>query len=167
MHWAHWIIELPARSTFFIEPLVYGHSTGLSPVAVVASAALWGPVGLVLATPLTVCLVVLGRYVESFKFLEVMLSDRPPLSPADLFYQRMLAGDPDEAGEKAEEFLKQRSLLMHCSPRDMFCCPPGHTFTFFSDPQTPTRPADGPGQHSASAFAGKFGQGIMDGVRLT
>jgi predicted PurR-regulated permease PerM len=68
-----------------IEPLVYGHSTGLSPVAVVASAtfwtALWGPVGLVLATPLTVCLVVLGRYVESFKFLEVMLSDRPPLSP--------------------------------------------------------------------------------------
>ena len=100
-----------------IEPLVYGHSTGLSPVAVVASAtfwtALWGPVGLVLATPLTVCLVVLGRYVESFKFLEVMLSDRPPLSPAELFYQRMLAGDPDEAGEKAEEFLKQRSLLAY------------------------------------------------------
>ena len=100
-----------------IEPLVYGHSTGLSPVAVVASAtfwtALWGPVGLVLATPLTVCLVVLGRYVESFKFLEVMLSDRPPLSPAELFYQRILAGDPDEAGEKAEEFLKERSLLAY------------------------------------------------------
>jgi predicted PurR-regulated permease PerM len=100
-----------------IEPLVYGHSTGLSPVAVVASAtfwtALWGPVGLVLATPLTVCLVVLGRYVENFKFLEVMLSDRPPLSPAELFYQRMLAGDPDEAGEKAEEFLKERSLLAY------------------------------------------------------
>jgi hypothetical protein len=100
-----------------IEPLVYGHSTGLSPVAVVASAtfwtALWGPVGLVLATPLTVCLVVLGRYVESFKFLEVMLSDRPPLSPPELFYQRMLAGDPDEAVEKAEEFLKERSLLAY------------------------------------------------------
>ena len=99
------------------EPLVYGHSTGLSPVAVVASAtfwtALWGPVGLVLATPLTVCLVVLGRYVEKFKFLEVMLSDRPPLSPPELFYQRMLAGDPDEAVEKAEEFLKERSLLAY------------------------------------------------------
>src|SRR6478609_8611575 len=100
-----------------IEPLVYGHSTGLSPVAVVTSAtfwtALWGPVGLVLATPLTVCLVVLGRYVEKFKFLEVMLSDRPPLSPPELFYQRMLAGDPDEAVEKAEEFLKERSLLAY------------------------------------------------------
>ena len=100
-----------------IEPLVYGHSTGLSPVAVIASAtfwtALWGPVGLVLATPLTVCLVVLGRYVENFKFLEVMLSDRPPLSPPELFYQRMLAGDPDEAVEKAEEFLKERSLLAY------------------------------------------------------
>src|SRR6476469_6516045 len=100
-----------------VEPMVYGHSTGLSPVAVVASAtfwtALWGPVGLVLATPLTVCLVVLGRYLEKFKFLEVMLSDRPPLSPPELFYQRMLAGDPDEAVEKAEEFLKERSLLAY------------------------------------------------------
>ena len=100
-----------------IEPLVYGHSTGLSPVAVVASAtfwtALWGPIGLILATPLTVCLVVLGRHVDRFKFLEIMLSDRPPLSPPELFYQRMLAGDPDEAVEKAEEFLKERSLLAY------------------------------------------------------
>ena len=100
-----------------IEPLVYGHSTGLSPVAVVASAtfwtALWGPIGLVLATPLTVCLVVLGRHVDRFEFLEIMLSDRPPLSPPELFYQRMLAGDPDEAVEKAEEFLKERSLLAY------------------------------------------------------
>ena len=100
-----------------IEPLVYGHSTGLSPVAVVASAtfwtALWGPIGLILATPLTVCLVVLGRHVDRFEFLEIMLSDRPPLSPPELFYQRMLAGDPDEAVEKAEEFLKERSLLAY------------------------------------------------------
>jgi predicted PurR-regulated permease PerM len=97
-----------------VEPLLYGHSTGLSPVAVVASAtfwtALWGPIGLVVATPLTVCLVVIGRYVDRFQFLEVMLSDRPPLSPPELFYQRMLAGDPMEAAEKAEEFLKERSL---------------------------------------------------------
>ena len=97
-----------------IEPMVYGHSTGLSPVAVVASAtfwtALWGPIGLVLATPLTVCLVVLGRHVESLEFLDVMFGDRPPLSPPEIFYQRMLAGDPTEASEKAEEFLKERSL---------------------------------------------------------
>jgi predicted PurR-regulated permease PerM len=97
-----------------IEPLAYGRSTGLSPVAVVASAtfwtAMWGPVGLVLATPLTVCLVVLGRHVERFEFLDVMLGDRPALSPSELFYQRMLASDPAEAVDKAEEFLKERPL---------------------------------------------------------
>jgi predicted PurR-regulated permease PerM len=97
-----------------IEPLLYGHSTGLSPVAVVASAtfwtALWGPVGLVLATPLTVCLVVLGRHVERLEFLDVMFGDRPALSPPEIFYQRMLAGDPAEAVDKAEEFLKERPL---------------------------------------------------------
>jgi predicted PurR-regulated permease PerM len=97
-----------------IEPMVYGRSTGLSPVAVVASAtfwtALWGPIGLVLATPLTVCLVVLGRHVERLEFLDVMFGDRPPLSPPELFYQRMLAGDPNETSEKAEEFLKERTL---------------------------------------------------------
>ncbi len=97
-----------------VEPMVYGRSTGLSPVAVVVSAtfwtALWGPIGLVLATPLTVCLVVLGRHVERLAFLDVMFGDRPALSPPEIFYQRMLAGDPTEATEKAEEFLKERSL---------------------------------------------------------
>jgi AI-2E family transporter len=97
-----------------IEPLLYGHSTGLSPVAVVASAtfwtALWGPIGLILATPLTVCLVVLGRHVERLEFLDVMFGDRPALSPPEIFYQRMLAHDPAEAVEKAEEFLKERPL---------------------------------------------------------
>jgi predicted PurR-regulated permease PerM len=100
-----------------IEPMVYGHSTGLSPVAVVASAtfwtALWGPIGLVLATPLTVCLVVLGRHVERLEFLDIMFGDRPALSPPEIFYQRMLAGDPTEASEKAEEFLKERSLTSY------------------------------------------------------
>jgi predicted PurR-regulated permease PerM len=100
-----------------IEPMVYGHSTGLSPVAVVASAtfwtALWGPIGLVLATPLTVCLVVLGRHVERLEFLDVMFGDRPALSPPEIFYQRMLAGDPTEAAEKAEQFLKERSLASY------------------------------------------------------
>jgi predicted PurR-regulated permease PerM len=97
-----------------VEPMVYGRTTGLSPVAVVISAtfwtALWGPIGLVLATPLTVCLVVLGRHVERLAFLDVMFGDRPALSPPEIFYQRMLAGDPTEAAEKAEEFLKERSL---------------------------------------------------------
>jgi predicted PurR-regulated permease PerM len=97
-----------------VEPMVYGRSTGLSPVAVVVSAtfwtALWGPIGLVLATPLTVCLVVLGRHVDRLVFLDVMFGDRPALSPPEIFYQRMLAGDPTEAAEKAEQFLKERSL---------------------------------------------------------
>ena len=97
-----------------IEPLVYGQSTGLSPVAIVVSAtfwtALWGPIGLVLATPLTVCLVVLGRHVERLEFLDVIFGDKPALSPSEMFYQRMLAGDPTEAAGKAEEFLKEKSL---------------------------------------------------------
>jgi predicted PurR-regulated permease PerM len=97
-----------------IEPMVYGHSSGLSPVAVVVSATfwtwLWGPIGLILATPLTVCLVVLGRHVEHLKFLEVLLSDRPALSPSENAYQRMLAGDPIEATEQAQSLLKDRTL---------------------------------------------------------
>ncbi len=100
-----------------IEPLVAGHSTGLSPVAVVISATfwtlLWGPIGLVLATPLTVCLVVIGRYTERLQFLDVLLGDRPALSPQQIFYQRMLAGDPMEAVAQAEEFLKERSLTTY------------------------------------------------------
>jgi predicted PurR-regulated permease PerM len=100
-----------------IEPMVYGQSSGLSPVAVVASATfwtwLWGPIGLVLATPLTVCLVVLGRHVEQLKFLEIMLGDRPALSPTEVTYQRMLAGDPMEAAEQAETFLKEQPLVSY------------------------------------------------------
>ncbi|GLS71688.1 ABC transporter permease [Methylobacterium tardum] len=97
-----------------VEPLLYGHSTGLSPFAVIVSTLfwgfLWGPIGLILATPFTVCLVVLGRHVERLEFLDVLLGDRPPLTPVENFYQRMLAGDPDEAQEQAELLLKERSL---------------------------------------------------------
>jgi predicted PurR-regulated permease PerM len=100
-----------------IEPLVYGQSTGLSPFAVVISAIfwtwLWGPVGLLIATPLTLCLVVLGRHVERLEFLDVLLGDRPALTPAENLYQRMLAGDPDEALESAELLLKERSLTSY------------------------------------------------------
>jgi predicted PurR-regulated permease PerM len=100
-----------------IEPLVYGQSTGLSPVAVVASATfwtwLWGPIGLILATPLTMCLVVLGRHVDRLKFLEVMFGDQPPLTPAELIYQRMLARDPVEAAEQARAFLKEAPVAAY------------------------------------------------------
>ena len=100
-----------------IEPMLYGHNTGLSPVAVITSAtlwtALWGPIGLVLATPLTVCLVVSGRHVERLAFLDIMFGDRPALSPPEIFYQRMLAGDPTEAADKAEEYLKNKSLTSY------------------------------------------------------
>jgi predicted PurR-regulated permease PerM len=100
-----------------IEPLLYGHSTGLSPVAIIASATfwtwLWGPIGLVLATPLTICLVVLGRHVDRLKFLDVMFGDQPALTPPELVYQRMLAGDPVEAAEQAQKFLKERPLVAY------------------------------------------------------
>ena len=99
-----------------LEPLLYAHGTGLSPVAVIASATfwtwLWGPIGLILATPLTICLVVLGRYVDRLKFLDVMFGDEPALTPAELVYQRMLARDPVEAAEQARNFLKQKPLLV-------------------------------------------------------
>jgi predicted PurR-regulated permease PerM len=97
-----------------VEPMLYAYSTGLSPLSVVVAAAfwiwLWGPVGLILSTPLTLCLVVLGRHVERLEFLDIILGDRPPLTPVESFYQRILAGDPDEARAQAELMLKDRSL---------------------------------------------------------
>ena len=98
-----------------IEPLVQSHRTGLSPLAIVLAAAfwtlLWGPIGLLLAIPLTVVLVVLGRHVERLEFLNVVLGDSPPLSPPERFYQRMLAGDPAEAVEQAEKYIKECPLI--------------------------------------------------------
>jgi predicted PurR-regulated permease PerM len=100
-----------------IEPLVYGRSTGLSAVAVVVAAAfwtwLWGPVGLLLSTPLTLCLVVLGRHVERLAFLDIVLGDQPALTLDENFYQRMLAYDPDEAAHQAELFLKEKPLATY------------------------------------------------------
>jgi predicted PurR-regulated permease PerM len=97
-----------------IEPVAYGHSTGLSPVSVVIAAIfwtwIWGPIGLILSTPLTLCLVVLGRHVDSLAFLDVLLGDRPALTPIESLYQRMLANDPDEAATQAEMLLKERPL---------------------------------------------------------
>jgi predicted PurR-regulated permease PerM len=101
-----------------IEPIFAGHSSGLSPAAVVLAATfwawLWGPVGLVLATPLTVILVVLGRHVDALKFLDVMFGNEPVLSDAECFYQRMLARDPVEAVEQAKSFMARHSLSDYC-----------------------------------------------------
>ena len=100
-----------------IEPLLYGHSTGLSPIAVILSAAfwafLWGPVGLLIATPLTVCLVVVGRHVESLAFLDVMLGDSPPLEPAETFYQRALEGNVKELAVQARKAVGSSSLAQY------------------------------------------------------
>lgn len=97
-----------------VEPLVYGHGTGLSPIAVVVSAVfwtwLWGPLGLLLAMPLTVCLVVLGRHVEGLNFFEVLLGNKPALTPQQSFYRRALAGDSAEATYEAELCLKEQPL---------------------------------------------------------
>lgn len=97
-----------------IEPFLYGRSMGLSAVAVVVAAVfwtwLWGPMGLLLSTPLTMCFVVFSRHVDSLKFLDVMLGDQPALRVEESLYLRMLAEDPDEAADEAEDFLRANSL---------------------------------------------------------
>lgn len=95
----------------FIEPKFFGATTGLAPIAVLTSTFfwtwLWGGVGLILATPLTVCLAVIGRNVPRFEFLSILLSDQPVLSPDVNFYQRLLAGDRDESIEIVDRYSKQ------------------------------------------------------------
>ncbi len=97
-----------------IEPWLYGARTGVSSLAILVSAAfwtlLWGPIGLVLSTPLTVCLVVLGRYVAPLEFLGVLLGDEAALTPDAGYYQRLLAMDEDEAQDIARAYLKEKTL---------------------------------------------------------
>jgi predicted PurR-regulated permease PerM len=106
------VVELISNNV--IEPWLYGSSTGMTPVAVILSALfwtlLWGPVGLVLATPLTVCLVVMGRYVPQLAFLDVLLGSEPVLSPEERLYQRLLAGNVEEAIEFSEVQVAEGSL---------------------------------------------------------
>lgn len=96
-----------------IEPWLYGSSTGLSSLAIIMAAifwtSLWGPVGLFLATPLTVCLVVIGRYVPQLEFLGVLLGSDPVLAPEERLYQRLLAGNLEEAVEVAEDYVDEHS----------------------------------------------------------
>ena len=98
----------------FLEPWFYSSRTGLSAIAVLGAAVfwtwLWGPVGLLLATPLTVCLVVLGRYVPRLEFLGVLLGDEPVLPVETRFYQRLLAMNYDEAIDLAEQFVTEKSI---------------------------------------------------------
>lgn len=106
------VLELLSNNV--MEPWLYGASTGLSTVGIIASAVfwtwLWGPLGLVLSTPLTVCLAVLGRHVPSAAFLDVLFSDEPPLELNLRFYQRLLALDYNEASDLTTQFLKTGSL---------------------------------------------------------
>lgn len=99
------VMELISNNV--IEPWLYGSSTGLSPVAILVAAIfwtwLWGPVGLLLATPLTVCLAVLGKHVPSLGFLDILLGDEPTLPAADRYYQRLLAHDAAESRHILEE----------------------------------------------------------------
>jgi predicted PurR-regulated permease PerM len=107
-------VAMETMTANFIEPWAYARTTGLSSVAVIGAATfwtwLWGPVGLLLATPLTVCLVALGRHLPQLHFLDVLLGNRPVLSPPESLYQRLLARDPEEATEQAEEFAREKSL---------------------------------------------------------
>ena len=102
-----------------IEPLFIGKMTGLSPVAIVSSAAfwtaLWGPIGLILATPLTIGLLVVGRNIKSLDFLEVLLGSEPVLTPIHALYQRLLAADAVEAAELAENHVSDNRLDLFLS----------------------------------------------------
>jgi predicted PurR-regulated permease PerM len=106
------VVELITNNV--LEPWLYGTSTGLSTMAVILAAAfwtwLWGAPGLLLATPLTVCIVVMGKYLPQLAFLDVLLGERPQIAAEDRFYQRLLAQDDDEVLEIAENYLKKHTL---------------------------------------------------------
>jgi predicted PurR-regulated permease PerM len=101
-----------------VEPNLYGHTTGLSPLSVVMAAifwsALWGPIGLVVSTPLTLCLLVLGRHIRALNFLDLLLGDTQGLTLPQKFYERALTGDDDEILVAARTFLKHNSFAVYC-----------------------------------------------------
>jgi hypothetical protein len=103
-------VVLELLTNMVLEPLLYGESAGVSEVALLVSVAfwtwLWGPIGLLLATPLTVCIVVFGKYVPQMEFLVVLISDEPVMETKISYYQRLLAMDQDEAADIVEEQLK-------------------------------------------------------------
>jgi predicted PurR-regulated permease PerM/GAF domain-containing protein len=106
------ILALELVSNNLLEPWLYGSSTGLSTLSIIVAAtfwtALWGPIGLILSTPLTVCLLVLGRYIPSLQFMEVLLGSEPVLGPPQRLYQRLLADDVEDALALAHESIDAR-----------------------------------------------------------
>lgn len=112
------LIVLEIFSNNVMEPWLYGSSTGLSSIAIIAGAVfwvtLWGPIGLLLATPLTVCLVVLGRHVPQLAFLDVLLGSAPALPTEVKLYQRLLASDVQEVEELTEELAERMELEELC-----------------------------------------------------
>jgi hypothetical protein len=102
----------------FIEPRVYGHSSGLSPLAVIVSAlfwgTLWGPIGLLLSTPLTLCLVVAGRHVAALEPITILLGEAPDMTHAERFYQRALAGESEAIIRDARGHLQKQSFAKYC-----------------------------------------------------
>ena len=98
----------------YAEPRIYGRHIGLSSLAILVAASfwtlIWGPIGLVLSVPLTVCLVVMGRHIPSLEFLTVLLGDQPEVPLSSCFYQRLLARDEHEAAEMLAKSLKDTAL---------------------------------------------------------
>jgi len=107
-------IVLEALCSFALEPVLYGHSAGVSQVALICSVAfwawLWGPIGLLLATPLTVCLVVLAKHIPGMEFIGILMADAPPIAPAAAYYQRLLAEDQAEAARIVAEYAKDHPI---------------------------------------------------------
>ena len=107
-------VVLELLSNNLMEPWLYGSSTGVTPIALIVAAVfwtwLWGPVGLILSTPLTVCLVVIGRNVPRLSFLSVVLSDEEALTPAEDFYHRLLTINEQDELEFVEAYLKANSV---------------------------------------------------------
>ena len=107
-------VVLELFSNNVLEPWLYGKNTGVSAVAVLVAAVfwmwLWGPVGLLLATPLTVCLLVVGKHVPQLSFLDILLGNEPVFEPKKRIYQRLLAGDQEEAAELLEDYLEHKPL---------------------------------------------------------
>jgi predicted PurR-regulated permease PerM len=106
------VVELISNNV--VEPWLYGSSTGLSPIAIIVAAtfwtSVWGTIGLLLATPLTVCIAVLGKYVPALSFLDVLLGEHPPIAEEDRFYQRLLAMDEDELCEIAGDYTEKHGV---------------------------------------------------------
>ena len=107
-------VLLDLMITNILEPIIYGRSVGVSGTALLIAAVfwtwLWGPIGLILSTPLTACLVVIGRNVPALELLTVLLGDQPALSPPLSFYQRLLARDEDEATTLVEGYIQKSGV---------------------------------------------------------